>query len=132
MRIGEAGVVVALAVLIAGGIFSGVNEMPDIASISSISETPVELSVYDQLKLAVQPYHFGNFPRESFRGDTTVWVADLDHNMFSIPQTDLYVTRALRDLGFTDIRAAERASGGIVFNAVFPNGQAIEINLTSP
>lgn len=132
MKTGEAGVITALAVLLAGGVFVGFSELPDAASASGEDLMQAELPVYDQLKIAIRPYHFGNFPRESFRGDTTVWVADLDHNMYSIPQTDLYITRALRDLEFTGIRAAERPSGGIVFNAFFPNGQPIEIQLTCP
>jgi len=132
MKAGEAGVVTAVIVLLTGGLFVGFTGMPEPEFLEEFAEPRVELSVYDQLKQSIQPYHFGNLPRESFRGDTTVWVVDLDHNMYTIPQVDLYVTRKLRDLQFTDITAAERASGGLIFNAAFPNGQLLEIQFTCP
>ncbi|PIE51114.1 hypothetical protein CSA37_05745 [Candidatus Fermentibacteria bacterium] len=129
---GEFGIVTALTVLVAGAVFVGAVESPDPERFADVRVVPREISVYDRLKEQISPFHFGNVPRESFRGDTTVWVVDLDRNMYTIAQTDLYVTRILRNLGFTSIEAAERAAGGIVFNAVFPNGQPIEINFTCP
>ncbi len=132
MRTGEAGILIALAVFLAGGVFVALREIPHEVFLGGTVESEVELSVYDMLKQSIQPYHFGNVPRESFSGDTTLWVVDLDHNMYSIPQTDLYVTRILRDLQFTDITASERLSGGIVFRALFPNGQPLEISFTCP
>ncbi len=130
MKTGEAGVLTAAALLLAGGLFVGFTPMPELELIEVGMEQ--ELSVYDELKQSIQPYHFGNIPRESFRADTTVWVVDLDHNMYTVPQVDLYVTRILRELQFTGITAAERDQGGIVFNAVFPNGQPMEIQFTCP
>lgn len=132
MRAGEAGILIALAVFLAGGVFVGLKDIPHEVFPGGTVESEVELSVYDMLKQSIQPYHFGNVPRESFSGDTTLWVVDLDHNMYSIPQTDLHVTRILRDLQFTDITASERLSGGIVFRALFPNGQPLEISFTCP
>lgn len=132
MKAGEAGVVTSVLVLLTGGIFVGFTQMPEPPITEGAYQQPEEMSVYDQLKLAIQPYHFGNLPRESFRGDTTVWVVDLDHNMYTIPQVDLHVTRELRELEFNGITAAERAAGGLVFNAVFPNGQPLEIQFTCP
>ena len=132
MRTGEAGILIALAVFLAGGVFVGVREIPHPVFLAGTVEPEIELSVYDMLKQSIQPYHFGNLPRESFSGDTTLWVVDLDHNMYSIPQTDLHVTRILRDLQFTGITASERLSGGIVFRALFPNGQPLEISFTCP
>lgn len=132
MRTGEVGILAALAVFIAGGIFVAFAESPAPVFIEGASEPEIELSVYDMLKQSIQPYHFGNVPRESFRGDTTLWVVDLDHNMYSVPQTALHITRILRDLQFTEITASERLSGGIVFNALFPNGQPLEMSFTCP
>jgi hypothetical protein len=132
MKSGETGILVALIVFVAGGLFTALKAMPDTPGEVSGEQPRIELSVYDQLKQDIQPYHFGNVPRESFAGDTTVWMVDLDHNMYSIPQVDLYVTRILRRLDFSGITARERASGGIVFNAAFPNGQPLEIHFTSP
>ncbi len=130
MKTGEAGVLTATGLLVAGALFVGFTPMPELELMEAGMEQ--ELSVYQRLKQSIQPYHFGNLPRESFRADTTVWVVDLDHNMYTIPQVDLYVTRVLRDLQFTGITATEREQGGIVFNAVFPNGQPVEIQFTSP
>lgn len=131
MKRGEAGVVTALLVFLAGAVLIAATDPPEPVQ-GQLSGEIAEISVYDQLKQAIRPYHFGNVPRESFRADTTVWVVDLDYNMYTVPQTDLHVTRILRELGFTDIEAGERASGGIVFRAVFPNGQPLEINFTRP
>jgi len=132
MKAGEAGVVAAAVLLLAGSIFAGTVRMPEQELFEEGSEPPEELSVYDLLKKAIQPYHFGRVPRESVRGDTTVWKVDLDHNMYTIAQVDLFVTRELRNLQFTGITAAEREEGGIVFNAAFPNGQVLEIQFITP
>jgi hypothetical protein len=132
MKSGEMWVLVSLLVFVSGGVFAAVEAMPEITELYSKSRYPVELSLYDQLKFEIQPYHFGNVPRESFSGDTTVWVVDLDYNMYSLPQADLYVTRILRKLGFSRIFVTEREAGGIVFNADFPNGQPLRMLFTSP
>ncbi|MCK5131676.1 MAG: hypothetical protein KAR40_05930 [Candidatus Sabulitectum sp.] len=132
MRAGETWILASLVVFLAGGIFTAVKAMPDMTEPDSESHPPEELSLYDQLKHDIQPYHFGNVPRESFSGDTTVWVVDLDHNMYSLPQANLHVTRVLRRLGLDRIIVHERTGGGIVFNADFPNGQPVQIHFTSP
>ncbi len=132
MRRGETGILAALAVFIAGGIFAAVKAMPDMNELSTGNQLREEFSLYDRLKQDIQPYHFGNVPRESFSGDTTVWVVDLDHNMYSLPQANLHVTRVLRRLGFSSIIVRERRAGGMVFNADFPNGQPLQIHFTSP
>ncbi|MCD4707343.1 MAG: hypothetical protein K8S62_06360 [Candidatus Sabulitectum sp.] len=132
MRTGETWILVSLVVFLAGGIFTAVKAMPDMKGSDFGSQHREELSLYDQLKQDIQPYHFGNVPRESFSGDTTVWVVDLDHNMYSLPQANLHVTRVLRRLGFRGIIVQERTTGGIVFNADFPNGQPLQIHFTSP
>jgi hypothetical protein len=132
MRAGEMWILVFVAAFLSGGIFTAVKDMPDMAVLYPESQSTVELSVYDQLKIEIQPYHFGNVPRESFSGDTTVWVVDLDHDMYSLSQADLYITRILRKLNFSRIIARERETGGIVFSALFPNGQPLKIHFTSP
>ncbi len=132
MRAGEVWIVVSAAAFLSGGIFTAMTDMPDITELYPENMPLAELSVYDQLKTEIQPYHFGNVPRESFSGDTTVWVVDLDHNMYSLFQADLYVTRILRRLNFSSIIAGERQAGGIVFSALFPNGQPLQIHFTSP
>ena len=132
MRSGETWIIVAVTILLAGALFTAFKGMPDQEMYCLESSQPVELSVYDQLKQDIQPYHFGNVPRESFSGDTTVWVVDLDHNMYSLPQANLHVTRILRRLGFNNILVTERAAGGMVFKANFPNDQPLQIHFTSP
>ncbi len=132
MRSGESWVIVAVVILFAGALFTAFKGMPELEMFDSASVQPIELSVYDQLKQDIQPYHFGNVPRESFSGDTTVWVVDLDHNMYSLPQANLYVTRILRRLGFSSIIVTERVTGGMVFKASFPNDQPLQIHFTSP
>lgn len=132
MRTGEIWILASMTVFLAGGIFTAVKAMPDMTELDPESRPLEELSLYDQLKQEIQFYHFGNVPRESFSGDTTVWVVDLDYNMYSLPQANLHVTRILRRLGFNDIIVSERIQGGMVFNAVFPNGQPIQIHFTAP
>lgn len=132
MKAGEGGVIAAAAVFIAGGIFVGVTPLSVEEPSPQEEDAGDEWSVYEELKTSIQPYHFGNLPRESFRADTTVWVVDLDYNMYTVPQVDLFVTRELRDLGMTAITARERSGGGVVFNAVFPNGLPLEIQFTCP
>ncbi|OPX28756.1 MAG: hypothetical protein B1H09_07370 [Gemmatimonadaceae bacterium 4484_173] len=132
MRAGEVWFLISVAVFLSGGIFTAVKAAPDMTVLYPESQLPETLSVYDQLKLEIQPYHFGGVPRESFSGDTTVWVVDLDYDMYSIPQANLYVTRILRKLNFSRIIARERETGGIVFSALFPNGQPLKIHFTSP
>lgn len=127
MKAGEAGVLAAAALLVAGGLFVGFTPMPQGELLERQDAAEENLSVYDQLKEAIRPCHFGNFPRETFRGDTTVWVADLDYNMYTVPQVDLLVTRKLRELEFTGITAREGEDGGIVFRALFPDGQPLEM-----
>ncbi len=133
MKAGETGVLAALVLFLAGGVFVGLSEMPEQDLSSRAPEPEAEMSVYEQLKLELRQYHFGNLPKsESFRGDTTVVSADLDYIMYSVPQADLHITRTLRNMGFTRITAAETATGGIVFNAIFPNGLPLEIRLNRP
>lgn len=132
MRTGETWILILLAVFLAGGVFTAVKAIPDITEFSQGNEPGEELSLYDQLKNDIQPYHFGNVPRESFAGDTTVLVADLDYNMYSSIQANLHITRVLRRLGFSDIVVCERTAGGIVFRADFPNDQPLQIHFTSP
>jgi len=132
MKSGEAGILVALIVFAVGGLFTALTAMPDMLEQVSGAPQQVELSLYDQLKVEIQPYHFGNVPRESSAGDTTVWTVDLDFTKYTVPQVNLYVTRILRRLSFSGILARERASGGIVFNADFPGGQPLEIHFICP
>ncbi len=129
MKAGEAGVLAAAVLLVAGGLFVGFAPMPEGDLLEQQDIIEEDLPVYDRLKASVRPYHFGNFPRETFRGDTTVWVADLDYNMYTVAQVDLLVTRKLRELEFTGITAREGEDGGIVFRALFPDGQPLEIQL---
>ncbi len=133
MKAGETGVLAALVVFLAGGLFVGLSKMPEQELFFRTPEPEEELSVYEQLKLELRPYHFGNLPKsESFRGDTTVLSADMDYIMYSVPQIDLHITRLLRNMEFTGITAAETVTGGIVFKALFPNGQPLEIWLNRP
>ena len=131
MKSSEVWVLVALACFVAGALFTGFKEMPSIES-QEIDNAPRELSIYDQLKSDIQSYHFGNVPRESFSGDTTIWTTDLDYNLFSMHQVNLQVTRILRNHNFSDIFVRERSSGGLVFSGVFPDGQLLQIHFTSP
>ncbi len=132
MRSGETWILALVLILISGGVFTAVKAAPDMTVPDPESQLPEDLSVYDQLKIEIQPYHFGGVPRDSFSGDTTVWVVDLDYDMYSIPQANLYVTRILRKLGFSEIIVEEREAGGLIFSANFPNGQPVQIHFTSP
>ena len=132
MRAGETWILVFLVVFVTGGIFAAVKAMPDMTEEGLTGQLHEELSVYDQLKEEIRPYHFGNRPSESFSGDTTVLKVDLDYNMYSQTQANLHVTRILRRLNFERIIAQQRQAGGIVFNADFPNGQPIQIHFIDP
>ncbi|MCK5786064.1 MAG: hypothetical protein KAH54_05855 [Candidatus Sabulitectum sp.] len=132
MRAGEKWFLISLVVFIAGGAFTAVKAMPDMTEGGSESQQIEELSLYDLLKEEIRPYHFGNVPSESFSGDTTVLVVDLDCNMFSEAQANLHVTRILRSLDFDHITVQERMAGGIVFRAEFPNDQPLQILFKTP
>ncbi len=132
MRAGETWILVFLAVFVAGGIFTAVKAMPDMAEEGLTGQYHEELSIYDKLKEEIRPYHFGNRPTESFSEDTTVLKVDLDYNMYSQIQANLHVTRILRRLNFEHIIAQQRHAGGIVFNADFPSGQPIQIHFIDP
>ena len=132
MRTGETWVIASLVVFVAGGLFTAVKAMPDMVMLDIEAQPEEELSLYDQLKKEIQPYHFGNLPTESFSGDTTVFTVDLDYNMYSQAQANLYVTRILRGLDFADIIVRERITGGMVFSANFPNEQPIQIHFNDP
>ena len=132
MRAGEKWLLISLVVFIAGGAFTAVKAMPDMTEGGSEGQPVEELSLYDLLKEEIKPYHFGNVPLESFSGDTTVLVVDLDYNMFSEAQANLHVTRILRRLDFDRITVQERMAGGMVFQAEFPNGQPLQILFRDP
>ncbi len=109
MKAGETGVLAALVVFLAGGLFVGLSKMPEQELFFRTPEPEEELSVYEQLKLELRPYHFGNLPKsESFRGDTTVLSADMDYIMYSVPQIDLHITRLLRNMEFTGLPLLNR------------------------
>ena len=71
----------------------------------------------------------GSLPRESFSGDTTVLTMDLDWDVFSPVQANLYLTRALANTGIEHITTRERPDGGLTFLALLDTGQPLRLEL---
>jgi hypothetical protein len=72
---------------------------------------------------------YGNRPRESFSGDTTVLTMDLDMSLYTPVQANLYITRALRSTGIEHITTMERPGGGLTFVALFENDRPLRLEL---
>jgi hypothetical protein len=75
---------------------------------------------------------YGNLPRQSFSGDTTVLTMDLDIDAYTVTQANLEITRLMRRCGIILISTRERQEGGLTFIAEFSGGEALRLELKAP
>jgi len=87
------------------------------------------ISQLEELESMCGDLIYGTLPRESFAGDTTILTMDLDGNLYTPSQANLYLTRALRTAGIEHLSTVERAEGGLTFFALFENGQPLRLEL---
>jgi hypothetical protein len=88
-----------------------------------------EISQLEELQLRCGDLIHGNLPRESSAGDTTVLTMDLDRNLFTPVQANLYLTRALDETGMEHLSTVERIDGGLTFLARAGDGQPLRLEL---
>lgn len=75
---------------------------------------------------------YGNLPRQSFSGDTTILTMDLDIAAYTVTQANLTITRLLRRCGITLLETRQRSEGGLTFIAVLPDGLPLRMELKAP
>ena len=94
--------------------------------------TQAPQSPVDQLSEGCSHYIYGNFPRQSFAGDTTVLTMDLDLAAFTVTQANLGITRLLRRCDITLLETRQRSGGGLTFLATLPDGKPLRMELKAP
>lgn len=96
----------------------------------SVAQAP--LSPVDRLSEGCSDFIYGNLPRHSFAGDTTVLTMDLDLADFTVTQANLCITRLLRMCDITLLETRQRAGGGLTFLATLPDGKPLRMELKAP
>ncbi|MFO7625701.1 MAG: hypothetical protein R6V62_00415 [Candidatus Fermentibacteraceae bacterium] len=96
----------------------------------SVAQAP--LSPVDQLSEGCSVFIYGNCPRQSFAGDTTVLTMDLDLAAFTVTQANLSITRLLRRCDITLHETRQRQGGGLTFLATLPDGKPLRMELKAP
>ncbi len=97
---------------------------------TSLVENPSD--PVDRLAQGCSALIYGNLPRQSFSGDTTILTMDLDIAAYTVTQANLRMTRLLRDCSITLIETRQRAEGGLTFIATLPDGSPIRMELKAP
>lgn len=96
-------------------------------------ETPIQqTNPMDQLSSGCSELIYGNLPRQSFSGDTTVLTMDLDIAAYTVTQANLEITRLMRRCGIVLVSTRERPGGGLTFIAEFPGGEPLRLELKAP
>jgi hypothetical protein len=73
---------------------------------------------------------YGGTPRPTqTRGDTTLLVMDLNGSLYSLPQANLYLTRALRQAGCRHDSTVLMPDSSLVFYAWTPEGLPLRLVL---
>jgi hypothetical protein len=96
----------------------------------SVSHSPQ--SPVDMLSQGCSVFIYGNCPRQSFAGDTTVLTMDLDLAAFTVTQANLSITRLLRRCDITLLETRQRPGGGLTFLATLPDGKPLRMELKAP
>lgn len=96
-------------------------------SVAHAPQSPV-----DMLSQGCSMFIYGNCPRQSFAGDTTVLTMDLDLAAFTVTQANLSITRLLRRCDITLLETRQRAGGGLTFLATLPDGKPLRMELKAP
>jgi len=98
--------------------------------VDSVAQTP--LTPVDRLSEGCSAFIYGNRPRQSFAGDTTVLTMDLDLAAFTVTQANLGITRLLRRCDITLLETRQRPGGGLTFLATLPDGKPLRMELKAP
>ena len=125
MALSETGLVLLFACGLAGLVVVLTTPDPVIPD----EDTQTEVSQLEVLENTCGDLIYGSLPRESFAGDTTILTMDLDRNLYTPVQANLYLTRALRSTGIEHLSTVERTEGGLTFFALFENGQPLRLEL---
>ncbi|GEM_PF-605094 len=104
-----------------------VRESEEADSVVHAPQSPV-----DQLSEGCSLFIYGNCPRQSFAGDTTVLTMDLDLAAFTVTQANLSITRLLRRCNITLLETRQRQGGGLTFLATLPDGKPLRMELKAP
>lgn len=104
-----------------------VHESEGADSVAHAPQSPV-----DMLSQGCSVFIYGNCPRQSFAGDTTVLTMDLDLAAFTVTQANLSITRLLRRCNITLLETRQRSGGGLTFLATLPDGKPLRMELKAP
>lgn len=104
-----------------------VRESEEADSVVHSPQSPV-----DRLSEGCSVFIYGNCPRQSFAGDTTVLTMDLDLAAFTVTQANLSITRLLRRCNITLLETRQRQGGGLTFLATLPDGKPLRMELKAP
>lgn len=104
--------------------------LPETEEADSVALAPQ--SPVDQLSQGCSVFIYGNCPRQSFAGDTTVLTMDLDLAAFTVTQANLSITRLLRRCDITLLETRQRQGGGLTFLATLPDGKPLRMELKAP
>lgn len=137
MKPGEYLILLLLAVC-AGGVLTTIlkpgpdpglaGHSPRVADSTAIAPAcPVDL-----LSEGCSVFIYGNHPRQSFAGDTTVLTMDLDLAAYTVTQANLSITRLLRRCDITLLETRQRPGGGLTFLATLPDGKPLRMELKAP
>jgi len=96
-------------------------------SVAHAPQSPVDL-----LSEGCSVFIYGNRPRTSFAGDTTVLTMDLDLAAFTVTQANLSITRLLRRCDIALLETRQRPGGGLTFVAALPDGKPLRLELKAP
>jgi hypothetical protein len=109
----------------AGGLVVMVFRNPPPAAVQPLDD-PGDLPRIEDLCGSVA---LGGMPRIQVRGDTTLLIMDLDGSIYTMPQANLFLTRALELSGCRLDSTVEREGGGLTFHGAYPDGRLLRLEL---
>ncbi len=109
----------------AAALLQGEAEGADESTVSSANPM-------DRLSSGCSELIYGNQPRQSFSGDTTILTMDLDSGAHTVTQANLKITRLMRRCGIVLLSTRERPEGGLTFIAELPGGRPLRLELKDP
>lgn len=133
MKSGELLLSLLILASIAGVVIAALLPGPDPSLIMAVTEdhenSHQSRSPLDILSEGCSPLIYGNLPRQSFSGDTTVLHMDLDVAAFTVTQANLAITRLLGRCGMILHHTNRRPDGGLTFVASLPDGKPLRLEL---
>lgn len=137
MKPGEYLILLLLVVCAGGVLVTSLKPGPDtgLAGLSPQVADSTEIAParpVDLLSEGCSVFIYGNRPRQSFAGDTTVLTMDLDLAAYTVTQANLSITRLLRRCDITLLETRQRSGGGLTFLATLPDGKPLRMELKAP